>query len=266
MFSILLGDSLVIGDSEAKATVLKNGVRVGDRSAMNLSRPPRKGARKRIFAPSDPNRSRPSAGAQSPRKAQHDWFWAAHNPKGAADAARWERALATLASRHAAGQRIWPEERLQKISEKWRLQIGRAAQAHDVSEILLLAVVVTESLGNEKARSPKGAQGLMQLIPATAARFGVGDAFDPVQNINGGAAYLAFLLAKFKDDPILALAGYNAGENAVVRHGGVPPYVETRDYVAKVFDAIEGSKKLCGAELTGPRQICRWREAARDGV
>lgn len=231
---------------------------------MNLSKPPKKGARKRIFAPNEKKAApKPKSKTRGSRKAQHKWFWRAHDPKGPADAGRWADALQTLQSRHAAGQRIWPEQRILQISQKWRGQIGWAAKKHGVSEILLLAVVVTESLGNEKAKSPKGAQGLMQLIPATAARFGVTDAFDPGQNINGGAAYLAFLLAKFRNDPILALAGYNAGEGAVAKHGGVPPFVETRDYVAKVFDAIAGAERLCGGRLTGPRQGCNWsREGA----
>ena len=83
----------------------------------------------------------------------------------------------------------------------------------------------------------------MQLIPATAARFGVTDATDPAQNIKGGVAYLAWLLTHFDRDPILALAGYNAGENAVTKHGGVPPYAETRAYVPKVLERLAGGAR-----------------------
>ena len=86
----------------------------------------------------------------------------------------------------------------------------------------------------------------MQLIPATARRFNVKDAYDPSQNIAGGAAYLNWLLKEFNGDVLLALAGYNAGEGAVRKHKGVPPYKETRDYVVKVLDAIvAGVGRLC---------------------
>jgi soluble lytic murein transglycosylase-like protein len=91
-----------------------------------------------------------------------------------------------------------------------------------------------ESNYDPNAVSPKGAQGLMQLIPATARRFGVSDAFNPSDNIQGGARYLKHLLELYKGDESLALAAYNAGEGAVSRYGGVPPYPETQDYVAKV--------------------------------
>ena len=226
---------------------------------MNLSKPPRKGARKRIRPPGQKAAVPQPKESKKPRKARHKWFWAAHNAKAVARAARWGEALVTLRTRRARGQEIWPDQRIAKISRTWREQISAAARKHNVSEALLLGVVVTESLGNPNAKSPKGAQGLMQLIPATASRFGVTDAFDPQQNVDAGAAYLAFLLKKFDEDPILALAGYNAGENAVVRHSGVPPYVETRDYVAKVFDAIAGAEKLCITAPTGPRSPCRFR-------
>ena len=85
----------------------------------------------------------------------------------------------------------------------------------------------------------------MQLIPATADRFGVTNALDASQNIKGGVAYLDWLLKEFGGDPILALAGYNAGENAVKKHAGVPPYAETRDYVPKVLAAFAVARNLC---------------------
>ena len=105
---------------------------------------------------------------------------------------------------------------------------------------LVLAVIEAESGFNPKARSPKNAQGLMQLIPATASRFGVKDAWDPEQNLHGGMAYLRWLLDHFDGDVKLALAGYNAGEGAVERHGGVPPYNETQNYVKKIIRRIGG--------------------------
>ena len=101
---------------------------------------------------------------------------------------------------------------------------------------LLHAIVLVESAYNPKATSNKGAQGLMQLMPGTAERYGVTDAYDPRQNLEGGARYLKDLLAMFKYDLKLALAAYNAGENAVKKYGNeIPPYPETQNYVQKVM-------------------------------
>jgi hypothetical protein len=101
---------------------------------------------------------------------------------------------------------------------------------------LLHAVVLVESAYNPQAKSKKGAQGLMQLMPGTASRYGVSDAYDPRQNLEGGARYLKDLLAMFKYDLKLALAAYNAGENAVKKYGNeIPPYPETQNYVLKVL-------------------------------
>lgn len=115
-----------------------------------------------------------------------------------------------------------------------------AATTHGVSPDLVKAVIQVESEFDHRAVSSKGAQGLMQLMPPTARRFGVGDAFDPRQNIFGGVEYLAFLLRTFQGDVSMALAGYNAGENAVIRHKGIPPYKETRGYVKKIQGLLEG--------------------------
>ena len=103
---------------------------------------------------------------------------------------------------------------------------------------LVLKVIRFESAFDPRARSHKGAIGLMQLMPATAERFGVRDIRDPLQNLQGGMAYLRWLLGHFDGDVRLALAGYNAGENAVRRHGGVPPYPETREYVRRITQAL----------------------------
>ncbi len=108
-----------------------------------------------------------------------------------------------------------------------------AGRTYGVDANLLRAVAWTESRGRNDAVSPKGARGIMQLMPATAAQLGV-DPRDPVANIHGGAAYLAQQIATFQDVP-LALAAYNAGPGAVIRYRGVPPYAETRDYVTKVM-------------------------------
>ncbi|WP_173065541.1 lytic transglycosylase domain-containing protein [Sulfurimicrobium lacus] len=114
--------------------------------------------------------------------------------------------------------------------------VDDAARTYGLEGALLHAVISVESHYNPKAVSRKGASGLMQLMPATARRYGVADSFDPVQNIEGGARYLRDLLKMFNSDLSLALAAYNAGENAVVRSGNrIPPIRETRDYVPKVL-------------------------------
>ncbi|HEV2425450.1 MAG TPA: lytic transglycosylase domain-containing protein [Terriglobia bacterium] len=118
--------------------------------------------------------------------------------------------------------------------EAIRQVIGSTAGRFNLDPRLVDAVVRVESGYDVRAQSPKGAQGLMQLIPATAARFGVHDPFDPAENVRGGVTYLSRLLTQFKGDVPLTLAAYNAGEGAVARYGGVPPYAETRDYVRKV--------------------------------
>lgn len=122
---------------------------------------------------------------------------------------------------------------------------------------LVFAVIKVESNFQTKAVSPKNAQGLMQLIPGTAKRFGVRDPFDPSQNIRGGMTYLRWLLDEFNGSIDLALAGYNAGEKAVERHRGIPPYRETQDYVRKVMGHYG-----CG---TGRANKPAFTEAVYDG-
>jgi soluble lytic murein transglycosylase-like protein len=113
-------------------------------------------------------------------------------------------------------------------------EVKAAAQEFGVEEAVIRAIMHAESAYNPNALSRVGAQGLMQLMPATARRFGVANAFDPTQNIRGGVEYLAWLLKRFNGNLTLAAAGYNAGEGAVDRHRGVPPYSETRRYVERV--------------------------------
>ena len=120
--------------------------------------------------------------------------------------------------------------------------VRELAPEYGLDPKLILAVIKTESNFNTGARSPANAVGLMQLIPATAARFGVRDRTDPIQNLHGGMAYLRWLLSFFEGDLRLSLAGYNAGEGAVVKYLGVPPYPETRNYVRKVLRGYGRSK------------------------
>jgi hypothetical protein len=118
-------------------------------------------------------------------------------------------------------------------------RIYQLAPDYDLDPALVLEVVRAESNFNPRARSHKGALGLMQLIPATARRFGVRDPLEPLDNLRGGMAYLQWLLQHFDGDLALTLAGYNAGENAVKRYGGIPPYAETRDYVERILQRYD---------------------------
>jgi soluble lytic murein transglycosylase-like protein len=113
--------------------------------------------------------------------------------------------------------------------------IRRMARAYNVDPALIKAVMHAESAFNPYATSHKGASGLMQLMPATAARYGVHDIYDPVQNVRAAVQYLKDLMARFGNKISLAVAAYNAGENAVEQHKGVPPYKETRTYVRRVM-------------------------------
>jgi len=112
--------------------------------------------------------------------------------------------------------------------------IRHYASSYRLEEALVKAVIKTESNYNPQAVSKKGARGLMQLIPETARMLRVNDPFDPMQNIRGGSNYLRLMLDQFNGNLDLALAAYNAGPNAVQRHGGIPPYEETRTYVQRV--------------------------------
>jgi len=127
---------------------------------------------------------------------------------------------------------------------KYDSLIDSSAQKYGLDPNLLRAMMKQESAGNPRAVSSAGAVGLMQLMPATAQRFGVTDRNDPAQSVDGGAQYMRFLLDKFNGDKTLAIAAYNAGEGAVDKYGGIPPYKETRDYVRKVLGNYQPSQPL----------------------
>jgi soluble lytic murein transglycosylase-like protein len=117
--------------------------------------------------------------------------------------------------------------------ERIRAIVEEKSRQHGLDPLLVHSVIRAESNYNPYAISPKGAEGLMQLIPSTARQYGVRNAFDPEQNIEGGIRYLKYLQSLFTDDR-LVLAAYNAGEGAVAKYGWIPPYAETQDYVYKV--------------------------------
>jgi soluble lytic murein transglycosylase-like protein len=142
--------------------------------------------------------------------------------------------------------------------------VRQIASEQSLPPELLHSVIQVESNYNPGAVSPKGAQGLMQLIPETARRFGVLNSFDPVENIQGGAKYLKYLLDLYRGDYPRALAAYNAGEKAVAKYGGVPPYPETQNYVAQVKKRLDIAKPPVQAKAAvqvvetapdGPRHI-----------
>lgn len=170
-------------------------------------------------------------------------FWERVSPDLAqAGPGRLDAAIQALAATEIASPRL---QTLQRIVEQRGVDILRTTVGTNVSPALVLAVMSVESGGRPTAVSSAGAQGLMQLMPATAKRFGVTDSMLPEQNIAGGVKYLDWLMEEFSDDPILVLAGYNAGEGAVRKHNGVPPYNETRDYVPKVLAAFQVARALC---------------------
>jgi soluble lytic murein transglycosylase-like protein len=124
-------------------------------------------------------------------------------------------------------------------TDSYRREIEAASGLYGVDRALVRAVIHAESAFRPNAISEAGAQGLMQLMPATAERFAVNNPFDARQNIRGGVRYLAWLLKRFNGNQMLALAGYNAGEASVVEYNGVPPYAETQSYVARVQSLTE---------------------------
>jgi soluble lytic murein transglycosylase-like protein len=133
--------------------------------------------------------------------------------------------------------------------------VQRLAPQYEIDSNLALALISVESAFNPAALSPANAQGLMQLIPETAQRFGVKRPFDSDENIKGGLAYLRWLLAYFQGDVSLVLAAYNAGENAVEKYRGIPPYAETRDYVRKIMGMYRRTSHPYNPHIVKPSSI-----------
>lgn len=188
------------------------------------------------------------------KKDPFDWYWSVISPEiSESRPGRLSEAVIHLNNAPSEFPSLSPRlQSLQDITLSHGTEIMIATIGTKVSPALALAVISVESGGKTDATSSAGANGLMQLMPATAERFGVSDTADAKQNIKGGVAYLDWLMEKFDGDPILVLAGYNAGENAVIKNGGVPPYAETRGYVPKILAAWEVAKGLC---MTPPQLV-----------
>jgi len=178
--------------------------------------------------------------------ARYAWFWDIVSPTLGAVQGRYPLAMATLTQGPAGTGVAAPRlQNMQELAERYGTEILKATLGTQVSPALVLAVIGIESAGRSDAVSSAGAEGLMQLIPATAERFGVTNSKDAGQNIRGGVAYLDWLMTEFDRDPLMVLAAYNAGEGAVKANAGVPPYAETRDYVPKVLAAWQVAQGLC---------------------
>lgn len=179
------------------------------------------------------------------------WFWDRISPAmSATGPGRLFKALDLI-----SGVGDVPQPRLQQLQDIARangVDILRTTVGTRVSPALVLAVISVESSGRPDAVSPAGAEGLMQLMPATADRFGVQESLDPSQNIKGGVKYLDWLMEEFDGDPIIVLAAYNSGEGSLRKYDGVPPFPETRDYVPKVLAAFQVARGLC---LTPPELV-----------
>ena len=182
----------------------------------------------------------------APSSATYGWYWDLVEPGRDQVSGRFGRALTALAQGPKGAAVAAPRlQDMQELAQSYGTEILKATIGTQVSPALALAVMGIESGGDKTAVSEKGAVGLMQLIPATAERFGVSDSTDAVQNIKGGVAYLDWLMGQFDRDPVMVIAAYNAGEGAVVANDGVPPYAETRDYVPKVLAAWVVAQGLC---------------------
>lgn len=216
---------------------------------------PKAGATQRItvqVAPKPPSAANPTATPASspqgaPQSSGMEWFWNTISPSKADSGPGRLEASLDLINNPPSGEGVAAPrlQTLQDIAQAHGQDILRETVGTNVSPALVVALISVESAGQASAESHAGAVGLMQLMPATAERFGVTDRVNPSQNIKAGVAYLAWLMEHFDRDPILVLAGYNAGEGAVRSNEGVPPYPETRAYVPKVLAAFNVAKGLC---------------------
>lgn len=212
-------------------------------------KPPKPGTQKRITIQieADVPTAAEEPGApqgEAVARARYDTFWQVISPR-IDDTGPGRLPVALLEVSKQPGLVPPRLQSLQDIAKAYGVPILLETVNTRVSPALALAVIATESAGQPDVISGAGAQGLMQLTPETADRFGVTDPFDVQQNIAGGVKYLDWLMERFDGDPILVLAGYNAGAGAIRDHKGVPPYAETRDYVPKVLAAFQVAKGLC---------------------
>lgn len=159
----------------------------------------------------------------------------------------------TLPASGAGRSRLSPKGVPAVATQEIQKLVEKTAEQHQVDPKLVHAIIKAESQYDPNAVSPKGAMGLMQLIPATAQRFGVGNPFNPKENIEGGVSYLRYLLDLFGGDLSLSLAAYNAGEHAVQRSGGIPSFAETQGYVRKVAGFYQSDSAQSGAWATDKR-------------
>jgi soluble lytic murein transglycosylase-like protein len=167
-----------------------------------------------------------------------------------------ERPIATALN--ISSDTIDIERRIAVLSDakRWIVDlVDTIAVRHQIDPKLVLAIIAVESNFNVKAQSPKDAMGLMQLIPDTADRFNIKNAFDASQNIKGGVRYLRWLLSYYHGDVRLVAAAYNAGERAVDRYKGIPPYPETRKYVKRVLELYQQQSHPYDEKITNPSPI-----------
>lgn len=190
------------------------------------------------------------------------WFW--NEVPARIDSGSRFGAMRVIETERTKGRKMFGSRAmLQRVLSRWRSEIEAAARHARVSEALIAAIVMVESGGNPRAVSPAGAQGLGQLMPGTARRYGVSNSFSPAQNLKGSASYLSDLLKLYRNDLVLVLAAYNAGEGAVKRHRGVPPYRETRNYVPKVLSAFGLAGSFCATPPRAARRKCQFRKEIR---